>query len=83
MSYINGTKTKPSRALYFKSEERINAQDEKRIDYTSYSPELAIKYYKRLADFERANKKALGAIKSIISLENLDRFKDKTSAKDL
>ncbi|CZS92721.1 uncharacterized protein RCO7_11482 [Rhynchosporium graminicola] len=78
MSYIDGTETKPSRALYFKSEERINAQGEKRIDYTSYSPELAIKYYKRLADFKRANKKALGAINLEEISRHINRIIDNT-----
>src|ERR1700710_1754762 len=39
--------------------------------------ELAVRYY------ERNNKKALGALKSIISLDNTERFKDKLDASTL
>jgi hypothetical protein len=48
-----------------------------------YSPELAIWYIDKKAKFERNQIRTLGAIKSIISQENIDRFKDKITASDL
>jgi hypothetical protein len=71
MPYIDGTETSPDKSLYFKANNE------------AYSPELAVKYHEKLSEYERNNKRALGAIKSIISIENTERFKDKTSAKDL
>jgi len=71
MPYINSTKTSPNKSLYFKANNE------------AYSPELAVKYYEKLSKYKRNNKRALGAIKSIISIKNTKRFKDKTSTKDL
>jgi hypothetical protein len=48
-----------------------------------YSPELAIWYIDKKAKFERNQIRTSGAIKSIISQDNIDRFKDKTTASDL
>ena len=48
-----------------------------------YSAELAVKYQEKLELFEANNQKALGALKSLISLENQERFKDKKTAKEL
>ncbi|KAH6715185.1 hypothetical protein BKA61DRAFT_722015 [Leptodontidium sp. MPI-SDFR-AT-0119] len=48
-----------------------------------YSQELAVKYYEKLDYFKTQSQKALGALKSIISLENQERFKDKNTAKKL
>jgi hypothetical protein len=48
-----------------------------------HSPELAIRYIDKKAEFERNLTKALGAIKSIIIQDNMDRFKDKTTAYNL
>jgi len=47
------------------------------------SLELAVKYIEREADFKRNTKKALGAIKAIISNDNKNRFKDKIDASQL
>jgi len=71
MLYIDGSEKSPDRSLYYKTTKE------------AYSPELAVKYSEKLGEFTRNNKKALGAIKSIISLENTERFKDKTSASEL
>jgi hypothetical protein len=71
MPYIDGTETSPNKSLYFKANNE------------AYSPELAVKYYEKLSKYKRNNKRALGAIKSIISIKNTKRFKDKTSTKDL
>jgi len=71
MPYIDGSEISPDRGLYYKTEKE------------PYSPELAVRYSEKLGEFTRNNKRALGAIKSTISLENSECFKDKTSAKEL
>ena len=71
MPYIDGSEKGPIKSLYY------NSSNE------PYSPELAIRYIDKESEFDRNSKRALGAIKSIISLDNIARFKDKTSAKDL
>ena len=71
MPYIDGSEESPDRSLYYKTEKE------------PYSPELAVRYSEKLGEFTRNNKKALGAIKSTISLENLERFKDKNSTSKL
>jgi hypothetical protein len=40
-------------------------------------------YADKLSDFNRNSKRALGALRSIISIDNNDRFKDKLSAEEL
>ena len=77
MPYINGSETSPNKALYYK------ASTDNTISDISYSPELGVKYIEKELEFQRNSKKALGAIKSIISTENIDCFKDKTSTKVL
>ncbi|CAL3964919.1 unnamed protein product [Diplocarpon coronariae] len=76
MSYIDGSELPPRRSIYFKRESES-------LTYIPISDELSIRYYKKLGDFKRASKKALGALKSIISLENQERFRDKSTAKEL
>ena len=71
MPYIDGSEVKPDKSLYYKE------------DNTPYSPELAVKYIDKLAEFSRNNTRALGAIKSIISVDNTERFKDQKTAKEL
>ena len=66
MPYIDSSDLKPRKDLYY-------------IGNESKSDELAIKFKKEL-EYNRNNKKALGAIKSIISLETIKRLKDKTTA---
>ena len=65
MPYIDGSENGPNKSLYYNSEDK------------AYSPELAVKYIEKELEFEKNSKKALGAIKSTISKENIDRFKDK------
>ena len=77
MPYINSSELSPNKALYYK------ANTDKTISEEPFSPELGIKYLEKEQEFQRNSKKALGAIKSIISTDNIDRFKDKTSAKAL
>ena len=71
MPYIDSSETSFDRGLYYKTEKE------------SYSSKLAIRYSEKLGEYTWNNKRALGAIKSTISLENSERFKDKTSAKEL
>ena len=69
--YIDGSEKLPNQSLYYKTTKE------------AYSLELAVKYSEKLGEFTRNNKKALRAIKSIIFLENTERFKNKTSANKL
>jgi hypothetical protein len=77
MPYIDGTEASPNKALYYKT------STDNIISDKPYSPELGVKYIEKEQEYQRNTKKALGAIKSIISIDNIDRFKDKTNAKDL
>src|ERR1700712_5801899 len=77
MPYINSTKVTPDKSLYYKTSTDNTISDK------PYSPELGVKYMEKELEYQRNAKKALGAIKSIISTDNIDRFKDKTSARDL
>jgi hypothetical protein len=70
MPYIDGSELEPNKGLYYNGD-------------TAYSPELAVKYIDKLAEFQRNNTRALGAIKSTISVDNTERFKDKKTAKEL
>ena len=72
MPYIDGSKNKPDKSLYYKTTMRDN---QKIILDEPYSPETAIKYYERLTEYEENQNKALGALKSILSIENIERFK--------
>ena len=68
--YINGKETALNKDLYYK-------------DDKPYSNELAIRYINREAEFQRNSLWALGAIKTIILIDNIKRFKNKTTAKEL
>ena len=72
MSYIDGSELEPNKDLYYDPKEK-----------KAYSPELAIKYIDKQSEYQRNNSRALGAIKSIISIDNTERFKDKKTAKEL
>ena len=63
--YINSSENRPNKSLYYNSENK------------AYSPELAVKYIKKELEFKKNSKKALETIKSTISKENIDRFKNK------
>ncbi|KFY92298.1 hypothetical protein V500_04228 [Pseudogymnoascus sp. VKM F-4518 (FW-2643)] len=71
MPYIDSSEAAPNKSLYFKDEN------------TPYSPELGVKYIEKELEYQRNSKKALGAIKSIISIDNVDRFKDRNSPRQL
>ena len=70
MPYINRTKASPNKALYYNNNKL-------------YSPELGVRYAEKLSEYDCNNKKALGALKSIILVNNTERFKDKTDARAL
>ena len=74
MPYINGAKTKPNKALYYKNTKPTEGIKETQTD-EPYSPETAIRYYERLAEYEDNQNKALGAIKSILSIDNIERYR--------
>ena len=66
--YIDGSENGSNKSLYYNSENK------------AYSSELAVKYIEKELEFEKNSKKALGTIKSTISKENINRFKDKKDA---
>ena len=63
MFYINKTKIKSDKNLYYKS------------NNTSDSLELIVKYIEKSTDFKDNEVKTLKALKSILSIENIERFK--------
>ena len=82
--YIDGTKESPSKSLYYKIETSTNKEGKETRSYSNaLSPELGARYSNRMLEYNYNNKRALGALKSIILLDNNNRFKDKIIAKDL
>ena len=77
MPYIDNTEHTPDKSLYYKSDSNGHVTNK------PYSPKLAIRYIDKKSKFERNQIKALGAIKSIISQDNVDRFKGKITANSL
>jgi hypothetical protein len=77
MPYIDNTEYTPDKSLYYKS------NSDSHVTNKPYSPELAIRYIDKKAKFEQNQIRTLSAIKSIILQENIDRFKDKTTAGNL
>ncbi|TVY22171.1 Retrovirus-related Pol polyprotein from transposon TNT 1-94 [Lachnellula hyalina] len=69
MPYIDGLERNPLsiRSLYY-------------TESGPRSPKLAIKYLDKETEYSRNTKQALGAIKSTISADNIDRFKDQPTA---
>ena len=78
MPYISGKALPPDQSLYY-----ARGTEGGKTVLALYSYELAVKYYEKLDYFKTQNQKALRALKSIISLENQKRFKDKDTAKKL
>jgi gag-polypeptide of LTR copia-type len=78
MSYITGLKKEPEKSLYFTKE-----GEGKNVKEVLYSHETAIKYFKRLTEYEDNQNKALEALKSILSNDNVERFKAIKSANSL
>jgi hypothetical protein len=71
MPYIDNSEQPPNKSLYMNSNRE------------AISSELALKYNEKLSEYQRNNRKALGAIKSLLSLEIIKRFKDKDSPNTL
>ena len=83
MSYINGIEASPNKSLYYKIETSTNKKGKETRSYSNaLLSELGAKYTNQLSEFNCNNKRALGALKSIISINNNNRFKDKSTAKD-
>ena len=81
MPYIDESEEEPDKSLYYNiSKDPNNSKDQLII---AKSNKLAVKYHEKLFEYNRNNAKALGAIKSIISRDNIERFSDKESAYDL
>ncbi len=84
MSFIDNSIKAPNKSLYYmttyntKSSLRAIVKDE-----IPRSPELGIRYIEKLDEYKRNKKKAYRAIKSILSLDITDRFKDKKEATEL
>jgi hypothetical protein len=73
MPYIDGSRESPKKDLYFKTIK--DDQGRSTISDEPYSPETAIKYHERSAKYEENQNKALGALKSVLSRDNIERFK--------
>ena len=71
MPYIDGSEAGPNKDLYYGS------------DNKPYSNDLAVKFIDKESEFNRNSLKALNIIKSIISIDNTERFKDKRTAQSL
>jgi hypothetical protein len=84
MPFIDNSIKAPNKSLYYittyntKSSLRAIVKDE-----IPRSPELGIRYIEKLDEYERNKKKAYEAIKSILSLDFINRFKDKKEATKL
>ncbi|KAE9374467.1 hypothetical protein N431DRAFT_503311 [Stipitochalara longipes BDJ] len=79
MSYINGTETSPDKELYYKVIDKLD--DKGKVTSSReepISPELGVRYADRLSEYNRNSKRALGALKSIISIDNNDTFGQST-----
>ena len=69
--YINSTKESPSKSLYYKIETSTNKEGKETRSYSNaLSPELGARYSNRMLEYNYNNKRALGALKSIILLDN-------------
>src|ERR1700742_5314673 len=66
LAYCTGEALEPLKSLYYNED-------------TPKTPELGVKYEEKLAEYIRNSSKALGALKSIISQEIRERYKDKTT----
>jgi hypothetical protein len=85
MLYIDGIELAPNKSLYYNIKVKTN-KNNKEISRSYNNPlllKLGVKYSDKLSEFSRNNKKALSALKSIISLDNNNRFKDKLTAEEL
>ena len=78
MSYIDGIEITSSKRLYYDIEINIIKKGKKINIYIIefFIKELNTRYTDRISEFNRNNKHALDAFKSVISNDNNDRFKD-------
>jgi hypothetical protein len=86
ISYIDGSESKSNKALYYDiiiTRDKESGKETSVYDLDPFLRKLGTRYTDRLVEFNRNNKRALGVLKSIISNDNNDRFKNKTSAKNL
>jgi hypothetical protein len=84
MSYINRTEASSNKTLYYKIITKTNNRGKELYVYSEFiSAKLGARYTNRLSKFSYNNKRALEALKSIILIDNNNRFKDKLTAKDL
>jgi hypothetical protein len=86
MLYIDGSESKPNKALYYNIKTNKNKESNKEIsayNINLFLRELDIKYIDRLFKYNRNNKRTLRVFKLIILNDNNDYFKDKTNIKDL
>ena len=79
MPYIKGQETEPNKSLYF----NISKDEDEETVLRAKTNKLAVRYYEKLSEYNKYNARALGALKSIISKDNIERFKDKDSASGL
>jgi hypothetical protein len=84
MSFINNSIKTLNKSLYYKTTHDTNSSSGVIVeDEILRTPELGIKYIEKLDKYKRNKKKAYGAIKSILSLDVIDSFKDKKEATKL
>jgi hypothetical protein len=83
MPYIDGSEEEPEKDLYYKTTSGTDKEGNSTKKEVPYSQDLAARYAEKYAEFYRNDRKALGVIKSTISLDNCERFKNKKNASDL
>jgi hypothetical protein len=84
MPFINNSIKVPNKSLYYKI--TYNTKPSLGViieDEIPRIPKLGIKYIEKLDKYKHNKKKAYGAIKSILSLDVIDYFKDKKEATKL
>ena len=81
MPYIDDTENEPDQELYYNITKDPNNSKETIIK--PKTAELGIKYADKLSEYNRNSAKSLGAIKSIISKDNIERFSDRDTASEL
>ena len=69
--YINSTKESPSKSLYYKIETSTNKKGKETRSYSNaLLLKLSIRYSNKILEYNYNNKRALGALKLIILLDN-------------
>ncbi len=84
MPFIDNSIKAPNKSLYYKTTYNTNSSLGAIVeDEIPRTRKLSIKYIEKLDEYKRNKKKAYRAIKSILSLDVIDRFKDKKEATKL